>query len=164
MEIQRLEPSEGLRLKKLRIEALKDAPMAFATTLQEAQSLSDAQWSSQLLNLETFFAIENGVDLGMVRGEPNNVDTDSAFLISMWVSPKSRGSGAGEALISAVIDWARKAGFRRLELDVADDNAPAIALYERMNFRATGETGSLPPPREHITEHRLALTLTSVLA
>jgi len=159
MNIQRLESSEGLRLKKLRIKALKDAPYAFDTTHEQAKSWSNAQWSTQLEDLETFFATENGEDVGMARGVQSDTDTDSAFLISMWVSPECRGTGAGEALIMAVINWARKAGFKRLELDVADENVNAITLYERMNFRPTGEKGSLPPPREHIIEHRLALDL-----
>ena len=77
----------------------------------------------------------------------------------MWVAPTGRGTGASEKLIGAVLIWARQSGFTRMELDVADDNAPAIALYERCNFLPTGETGRLSPPRSHVLEHRRALRL-----
>jgi len=53
----------------------------------------------------------------------------------------------------------KKIAFTRMELDVADKNANAVALYERWNFRPTGETGSLPAPRAHVLEHRRALML-----
>jgi ribosomal protein S18 acetylase RimI-like enzyme len=78
----------------------------------------------------------------------------------MWVAPEARGHGVGEQLILAVKDWARSAGHARLLLDVADGNLPAVALYERMGFEPTGEIGSLPPPREHVAEHRRALDLS----
>lgn len=66
---------------------------------------------------------------------------------------------APEALIDTLIDWARSAGFSRLVLDVADDNAAAVALYARHGFEPTGEVGCLPPTRTHIREHRRALIL-----
>lgn len=44
------------------------------------------------------------------------------------------GLGIGGALLSAVIDAARTAGYRQLELDVVASNARAIALYEKLGF------------------------------
>jgi hypothetical protein len=46
-----------------------------------------------------------------------------------------------------------------LRLWVADANTVAVRLYEQRGYRATGETGTFPPPREHITEHARALVL-----
>jgi len=79
--------------------------------------------------------------------------------ISMWVAPEARGKSIGAALIAAVVDWARRQGFDRLLLDVADDNIPAISLYARKGFEPTGAVSSLPAPREHIVEHERALKL-----
>ena len=77
----------------------------------------------------------------------------------MWVDPSARGQKVGEKLIDAIVSWARARGVSRLLLEVADDNAPAVALYDRRGFEPTGETGTLPPPREHIHEHRRSLKL-----
>ena len=67
--------------------------------------------------------------------------------------------GVGSSLIEAVAAWARAEGFQRLLLDVADGNASAMALYTQAGFVATGVVGTLPPPRAHIREIQMALTL-----
>ena len=78
----------------------------------------------------------------------------------MWVAPEARRKGVGGALVDAVIEWARSAGVKRLLLDVADNNAPAIALYIQKGFQPNGEVSTFPPPREHIREHQRELRLT----
>ena len=134
MEIQRLDINDWQRLKQLKLAALKDAPQAFASTHKDAKKYVETDWRRQIDEFATFVAIDDGNDLGMVRGVPSNADPRTAFLISMWVAPNGRGKGVGEMLIGAVLNWARQSGFARMELDVVDDNAPAIALYERCSF------------------------------
>ena len=77
----------------------------------------------------------------------------------MWVAPEARRHGIGSALVDAVVHWARTLGLRRLLLDVTEGNGPAIALYRRKGFVPNGETGMLPPPREHIREIQLVMRL-----
>ena len=77
----------------------------------------------------------------------------------MWVSPEVRGQGVGEALIDAVVEWARVSGARRVLLDVGDHNQPAIALYARKGFEPNGIIGSLPTSRNYIREHQRELQL-----
>ncbi len=77
----------------------------------------------------------------------------------MWVAPEARATGAGAALIDAVVEWARSKGFVKLLLDVGDDNEPAIALYARKGFESSGEVSTLRHPREHIREHQRVLRL-----
>ena len=159
MKIQRLDIEDWQRLKLLRLAALKDAPQAFEATHEDEKRFTEEDWTQQFEKITTFVAVDDGNDIGMVRGVPSDTEPNTAFLISMWVAPIGRGTRAGEKLIGAVINWARQSGFTRMELDVADDNAPAIALYERSNFLPTGETGSLSSPRSHVLEHRRALIL-----
>jgi ribosomal protein S18 acetylase RimI-like enzyme len=165
MSIERLGPQEWERLRTVRLRALKDAPNAFATTLREADAWSADVWRQQAANivaLVAFIAKLDGQDAGIVRGTPDTNDPSAAFLISMWVAPTARGKGVGDALIDALVGWGRGTGVTRIFLDVGDDNGPAIALYERHGFVATGETGCLPPPREHIREHRRELKLATL--
>ena len=47
--------------------------------------------------------------------------------------------GLGRALVSAAIERARERGCRRLELDTAEENVPALALYRSLGFRSGGD-------------------------
>jgi ribosomal-protein-alanine N-acetyltransferase len=84
---------------------------------------------------------------------------DEVHLLDLVVAPEARRRGIGEALIEVVVAWAEANGIHRLLLDVADDNAAAIALYAKAGFQPNGEAGSLPAPREHIREHQRELRI-----
>ena len=49
-----------------------------------------------------------------------------------------RGQGIGKALMQAAIEKARLRGLTRIELTVRDHNKPAIALYEKLDFKVEG--------------------------
>jgi ribosomal protein S18 acetylase RimI-like enzyme len=158
VQIERLAAGDGLRLRSIRLRALRDAPDAFASTFAEAAARSPEGWEQQVVELATFVAVLEGHDVGMARGATLE-DAITGLLISVWVAPEARGLGIGEALVDAVVAWARASRLERLLVDVGDENAAAIALYARMGFEPTGEVGTLPPPREHIREHRRMRTL-----
>jgi len=65
------------------------------------------------------------------------------ILVAMWVAPGARRSGVGAALTSAVCEWVKAQGDRRVYLGVAEDNEPARLLYERLGFRMTGRSQPL---------------------
>ena len=78
-----------------------------------------------------------------------------AWAVGMWVDPAVRRQGAAQALLRALTGWAQARGADVVNLHVTETNAPAIALYEQLGFRATGETEPLrhtPSLREkHMT-------------
>ena len=51
------------------------------------------------------------------------------------VLPGRRGGGVGRALLAAAERHAREHGHCKLTLEVQEDNAPALRLYERFGFR-----------------------------
>ncbi|MCB9744615.1 MAG: GNAT family N-acetyltransferase [Alphaproteobacteria bacterium] len=95
----------------------------------------------------------------MVRAAPDPEDPHRAWLISMWVAPVARGSGASDRLVRAVIEHARRSGREALLLDVGDHAPRAIALYARHGFEPEGWRGPMPPPRAHLSEHRRILMI-----
>jgi len=159
MKIQRLRDDEGARLRTIRLRSLRDAPEAFGSTLEETLARPTEAWDQQARDLPTFLAVERGRDVGIARGARDSDDPSRLWLLSMWVAPEARGKGLGEALVQAVIDWARSTPAAVLVLDVGVDNRPASALYERMGFVPNGAVWSHPPPREHIREKQLELEL-----
>jgi GNAT superfamily N-acetyltransferase len=159
--LERLGVDEGLRLRAIRLRALQDAPDAFGSTYEETVGRPPESWSKQLAELPTFVAVKDDLDVGMVRCARDEATAGTAWLISMWVAPDFRRTGLGGTLVDAVVEWARLHGVSRLLLDVADHNAPAIALYEKKGFEPNGKVSTLPPPREHIREHQRELLFTT---
>jgi GNAT superfamily N-acetyltransferase len=153
MIVERVSPHEWPRVRSVRLRALADAPDAFRSTLADEVDMPDDAWQARLsaTDCATFIAASGGDDVGIAVGAPYN---GAAGLFAMWVAPEARGNGMGDALIAAVVDWAKEYGHERLVLDVGDWNEPAIKLYARNGFERTGHTGILPPPRSHLTEHR----------
>ena len=160
VSIERLTIGHGERLRAIRLRALRDAPEAFAATLDESAARPVETWDRQLEQLATFVAASHARDVGLVRGAPHDNLPNAAYLISMWVAPEARRQGIGLALIQHVIAWARAEGRDRLFLDVGEYNAPAIALYRRSGFVLNGEESTLVVSGKQIREVRLVLQLT----
>jgi [ribosomal protein S18]-alanine N-acetyltransferase len=61
-----------------------------------------------------------------------------ARLYSIASKPEARGKGVGTALLEAVEATARQRRCQSVRLEVRDDNASAIRLYERHGYRHIG--------------------------
>ena len=59
-----------------------------------------------------------------------------AWIEDVYVVPEGRRAGVGDALVARAIERAAERGARRVELDCNEDNAGALALYERHGFSA----------------------------
>ncbi len=86
-------------------------------------------------------------DIAEIDGQPvgfafwfYNVSTfegrHGIYLEDLYVSPASRGSGAGKALLRALARRCRDEGLMRLEWAVLDWNAPSIAFYDGLGASA----------------------------
>ncbi|MEN5362198.1 ribosomal protein S18-alanine N-acetyltransferase [Brevundimonas intermedia] len=63
---------------------------------------------------------------------------DEAEILTLAVLPKARRLGLGRRLVEEAAIAATQAGAARLFLEVAEDNAPARALYDRAGFSQIG--------------------------
>jgi ribosomal protein S18 acetylase RimI-like enzyme len=59
---------------------------------------------------------------------------EDCWLEDLYVVPEARRGGLGKALADAALDSARERGCVRIELDVDEDNDPALALYSAAGF------------------------------
>jgi ribosomal protein S18 acetylase RimI-like enzyme len=166
-EVVVMGPDDWQRARDLRLAALADAPDAFWATLDDERDDLELVWRARLGRDDaTTLAVrlDDGggrtADAALATVLPAHHQPQHAGLVSVWVAPRARGRGVGRALVHAAIVVARGRGFRRLVLDVGDHNTPAMALYTSLGFVPTGRRGAFPPPRDHITEHELALDLT----
>ncbi len=67
---------------------------------------------------------------------------DAYYINNIAVGQERRGQGLGEALLLHVLERARGAGYRCVELDVTEANEGAIRFYRRHGFHAVSESGS----------------------
>ena len=63
---------------------------------------------------------------------------DELEVTNVATHPDFRRRGAGRALVTALLDYARREKFRRVTLEVRASNTPAIALYEHLGFTPCG--------------------------
>jgi GNAT superfamily N-acetyltransferase len=159
--VERVGSHHWQRARAVRLRALRDAPDAFFSTVEQESALSEGAWRERLDRSDavTLLALVDGADVGMAVGAVHHAQSADAGLYAMWVAPDVRGRGTGGALITEIIAWARATGHPRLRLDVGDHNARAVRLYERMGFVPTGATSRFPPPRSNVVEHERALDL-----
>jgi len=59
---------------------------------------------------------------------------EDCWLEDLYVREAARRSGLGRALVEAAVTRAHERGCRRIELDVNEDNAAALALYQACGF------------------------------
>ena len=157
----------ALVFKDVRLRALADMPLAFSSTYAKESQLPDEEWvrrterwtgETAILYLAFDDAGQNcacGI-VACYAEEAAGVPT--GHVISMWVDPAYRRTGAGRMLIQGLKDWAEARGLRALELMVTSINQGAIDFYERLGFRKTGNTGSYPNDPA-IIEYEMALPL-----
>jgi len=133
-------------LRDIRLLALHDAPDAFSSTYAEQVAFGEAEWQQRIARGGTFLAyipeVHASEPAGLIGGyqeAPGTVE-----LISMFVRPQARGRGVGEALIDAVIGWARARNATSVHLWVTETNKHARMLYERCGFSLTAERQPLP--------------------
>ncbi|GAA2390692.1 GNAT family N-acetyltransferase [Streptomyces glaucosporus] len=131
--------------RTLRLAALTDAPNAFKVRLADWDRGEEERWRARLELPGAYHvaALLDGHAVGMASGLPGAADIRE--LRSVWVSSEARGRGIGNRLLKAVEIWALGSGGAALKLAVLPGNEPAIALYRRNGFTATGEPGDVLP-------------------
>ena len=113
-------------LRKLRLQALTDAPGAFGSTYEREFSRTTSDWQRWMSPGVTFLWSDEEDAYGLVAGVRDAADAAVAHLLSMWVHPSIRGSGVADELVAALVDWARIEGFRVVRRNVMQDNLRAL--------------------------------------
>lgn len=80
-------------------------------------------------------AVEDDAVLGYIGSQ---TVLDESDMMNVAVSPAHRRKGIAEALVLALADALREKGSVKLTLEVRASNAPAITLYEKLDFKPIG--------------------------
>ncbi len=152
--MRRIGTEEWREYRELRLEGLKDSPLAFVEQYDDAQQRPDQFWRDRVARGAagntscTFVTVSSDQFVGMASCfvEPEFTDHISAHVVGVYVTPQFRGNGSAMALVSAVIRWALDdARADRIRLFVMETNERATAFYRSIGFSPTGTTMAYPP-------------------
>jgi GNAT superfamily N-acetyltransferase len=148
------------QVRAIRLTALQDSPMAFASTFEREAGFDDATWRSRMRTASWFLAYDGTHAVGLVAGiREQDAPEGERHVVSFWVSPDHRGRGVAGSLLTSIVDWARAEGAQVLSLWVVDGNEPATKLYVGHGFEPTGERQPVPGSVTAV-EAKLALHLS----
>jgi ribosomal protein S18 acetylase RimI-like enzyme len=147
--LEQITPTTAYIFKAVRLRALKDAPTAFSSTYDKELLIPDEEWFKRSVRWSSegsvgYLAFFRGESCGMVACYAEDQNPARAHVVSMWVDPRYRRTGAGTALINAVMAWAKARGMQELKLMVTSVNRGAIDFYERIGFTKTGKISPYP--------------------
>jgi [ribosomal protein S18]-alanine N-acetyltransferase len=107
-----------------------------------AMCFPDAAWDKAALagilamqGADARVAEETGRPLGLIFAI---ILGEEAEVLTIGVAPGARRLGIGRLLLADLYERAQARGARRVVLEVAADNGPALTLYETEGFRTVG--------------------------
>ncbi|HEY5261340.1 MAG TPA: GNAT family N-acetyltransferase [Solirubrobacteraceae bacterium] len=142
---------EGARLRELRLRALRDVPLAFASSFEIEAARPESYWTdvadagSMAIDRAVFVVTDSRRWLAMAGSHWYDQPAGIAQLWGMWVDPDVRGIGLGRRLVDRAASWAAGRGAHVLRLGVTDRVSEIATFYEHLSFKRTGETKVLPP-------------------
>lgn len=144
IHIRKLVPSDAEAFQAVRLQALREDPIAFASSYEEERDLPLATIAERLVATDDR-AIVGAFDGPLLVGlaawhrEEMRKLHHKGFVWGVFVKASHRGQGLARRLLEAVIALARRAdGIVLLNLTAYADNQRAIALYESLGFVVYG--------------------------
>lgn len=123
-------------------ERLADFPLPPGRTAREIAMADHPILQEQLQNPrdDVLFLVaeDDGVVLGTAFANTRRdyfTQVELAYVEVLAVAERVAGKGIGRALMEAVEEWARRRGYRRIELSVFVPNTRARGLYEHLGYR-----------------------------
>lgn len=135
---------DAAAFRELRLQALRDHPVAFTADYDANQARPPEAWAERLSKQgqtgNIYFAVHDEKLVGMTGIETGDSPKTrhSAIIWGVYTLPEYRGLGLVDALIDACVAWGREHGVIVLKLGVAANNPAALGAYLRCGFSVYG--------------------------
>jgi len=125
-------------IRPLRIDKAEDCARLHGASFAHPWSAEEV--AALIASASTVAAAALDPASGQLRGFVlARLAADEAEILTIAVDPTLRGKGVGRALLAESLRQAARAGARTIFLEVAQDNAAALALYKRLGFVKVGD-------------------------
>ncbi|MBN1331886.1 GNAT family N-acetyltransferase [Candidatus Dojkabacteria bacterium] len=143
IKIVTLTISDWQAYRDLRLQALKESPLAFTTTLHEALKNVADDWKGYLKsqNSITLFAKKGQSLVGMGAAIFNEKERTShiAEIVGFYVLKEHRGKGIGGKLFQNILrNIEDLENIIKIKLGVAETQKAALGLYKKFGFKIIG--------------------------
>jgi ribosomal protein S18 acetylase RimI-like enzyme len=138
-ETRLLTPADAPAYRDIRLDGLRQNPHAFGSTFKHESAMPMSWFEERISASSLFGAFVDGELLGVAgyRRQDGAKESHKAILWGMYVRPKGRNCGLGEALIEAIVAHA-SSHVEQLKLVVTAGNETAHRLYRRLGFSEYG--------------------------
>lgn len=161
IEIKILSVNELNNFRSIRLSALAKAPEMFGSTYS-IEAVKPLSFFENCLSSSTIFGVyykDKIIGLAALTREVATKLSHKAYLSSVFVEPEFQGLGIANKLLATVIEHSKEY-VEQILLIVADDNQPAIKLYQKFGFQTYGvESKALKNNAEYIDELLMKLFL-----
>lgn len=139
VEIRKLPVSQWRVYRRLRLDSLRESPLAFGSSFGEEASFSEEDWKERMKN--TYFAMAGELPVGMVvcSFTKEVKFRHIAEVFGFYVAAGERGKGIGSALLDHALKLAK--GNRQIvkvRLYVNERQSAALRMYEKAGFEVVG--------------------------
>lgn len=140
--VKELPPEKWEEYKRIRLEALKNEPLAFGSSYEEEKDREPKVWKERMeRDTSPLFALVNGQVVGVaVYAFEKGIKLDHiAHIYSVYVKKEFRGKGIASKLLNSVLRkiFANKK-IKKIVLNVTEIQKPARELYKQLGFREVG--------------------------
>lgn len=80
---------------------------------------------------------KNGKNVGVIYTEDSK-DKDHIYINWISVNKKQRGNGYAQSAMKEIINNAKKNGYKKVTLEVPDEDYAAMHIYEKLGFKDSG--------------------------
>ncbi len=133
--------------RELRLEALRQHPIAFSADYDQSAAKPASAWLETVQRAASgeqgfiYLAVAADQTLVGMTGlyiEPSAKVRHSGHVWGVYVRPAWRGQGIATRLVAACVDWAKTQAVRIVKLQVEVTNAAAVRCYARLGFGVYG--------------------------
>lgn len=159
IEIKTLEMNDVQDFRTIRLSALEKSPKMFGSTYLAELDKSLIFFEACLSNSSVLGVYHKNKIIGLatLTQEVGAKFAHKAHLSSVFIEPEFQQKGIATMLLNTIIKYSKN-NVEQILLTVADDNKPAIQLYEKCGFQTYGiEQKALKDNDEYIDERLMKL-------